>query len=118
MLRKDFSIPSFLPDRRIWKVKVALKVMVLVWSVAHKRTNRNDMVQKKRLMFCLSPQWCVMYKKSSELVDHRFLTLQWLWHLLFDWVGLCWLSPALVMVQKKRVIFCLSPPWCVYVQEE
>ncbi|KAK9266438.1 hypothetical protein L1049_007440 [Liquidambar formosana] len=80
----------------IWKAIVPLKVKILAWSTAYKRTNTNDWVQRKRPSVCLSPQWCVLCKKEGESVDHLFLHCDIsiaLWQRLFNLANLSWVRP-------------------------
>ncbi|KAK9287462.1 hypothetical protein L1049_015883 [Liquidambar formosana] len=95
-LRKDDSVPVFNPARMIWKAIVPLKVKILAWSTAHKRTNTNDWVQRKRPFVCLSPQWCVLCKKEGEFVENLFLHCDIsiaLWQRLFNLANLSWVRP-------------------------
>ncbi|KAK9286213.1 hypothetical protein L1049_014598 [Liquidambar formosana] len=103
-LRKDDSVPVFNPARMIWKAIVPLKVKILAWSTAHKRTNTNDWVQRKRPFVCLSPQWCVLCKKEGEFVDHLFLHCDIsiaLWQRLFNLANLSWVRPSYSLLEVE-----------------
>ena len=45
---------------------------MMVWSVAHRKINTNDMVQRRRPNMALFLYWCVVCKNASENVDHLF----------------------------------------------
>ena len=55
------------------KAKVFLKVQICAWIIVNGKINTNDALQRKRPKYCLSPQWCVMYKDDCKNVDHLFL---------------------------------------------
>ena len=74
----------------LWKSRAPYQVMAFAWLVAHKKTNTNDMLQLRRFFKALSPDQCILCRRSSEAVDHLFLycpiTLA-LWHRIFSQVG-------------------------------
>ena len=89
--------PSFSPSYQIWKAKVPTKVKMMVWSVAHRKINTNDMVQKRRPNMALFLEWCAVCKNTSENVDHLFLhctVAYFLWSNLYKTFNLSWLAPA------------------------
>ena len=79
------SIPFYLVNF-LWKSKVSSKVRAFAWLVAHKKVSTNDMLQLRRPFKAFSPDWCILYRGSSEMIDHLFLrcpiTLG-LWHRSF-----------------------------------
>ena len=90
------SIP-FYPAIFLWNSKVPSKVRAFEWSVAHKKVNTNDMMQLRRPIKALNPNWCILCRKSEEMIDHLFLhcpiTLG-LWHIIFSQVGMEWVKPS------------------------
>ena len=67
------SVPLFPLHMRIWKAGVPHKVKFFMWSLAHRCVMTNDQFQRRRPNHHLSPQWCVMCKRSSESADNLFL---------------------------------------------
>ena len=90
------SIP-FYPANFLWNSKVPSKVRAFAWSVAHKKVNTNDMLQLRKPIKALNPNWCILCRKSSEIIDHLFLhcpiTLG-LWHIIFSQAGMEWVKPS------------------------
>ena len=89
----NLDAPLFSPSYPIWKVKVPTKVKMMVWSVAHRKINTNDMVQRRRPNMALFPEWCVVCKNASENVDHLFLhcnAAYFLWSNLYKTFNLSW----------------------------
>ena len=78
------------------RLRAPSKVMAFAWLVAHKKTNTNDILQLRRPSKALSPDWCILCRRSSETIDHLFLhcpiTLA-LWHRIISQVGMKWVQP-------------------------
>ena len=55
------------------------------------------MLQLRRPIKALNPNWCILCRKSSEIIDHLFLhfpiTLG-LWHKIFSQAGMDWVQPS------------------------
>ena len=66
------SIP-FYPANFLWNSKVPSKVRAFAWLVAHKKVNTNDMLQLRKPIKALNPNWCILCSKSEEMTDHLFL---------------------------------------------
>ena len=46
--------------------------MALAWLVAYKKVNTNDMLQLRRSFKALSPDWCILYRRSSDMMVISF----------------------------------------------
>lgn len=86
----------FLLDKLIWKSKTPVKVKSFVWTAVLNKINTNDMLQKRRPLTALSPNWCIMCRSTSESGDHLFLhcsTATLIWNKLFGIFGESWACP-------------------------
>ena len=88
------SIP-FYPTIFLWKLKVLSKVRVFAWLVTHKKVNISDMFKLRRSFKAVSLDWCILYRRSREMIDHLFfhcpITLG-LWHSIFSQARMTWVS--------------------------
>lgn len=57
---------SFILIRTFGKLRYLWKVHIFVWLVSLRWVNTCGTVQRRRPQVCLSPQWCVMCKASSD----------------------------------------------------
>ncbi|RVW51835.1 putative ribonuclease H protein [Vitis vinifera] len=77
-------------------LKSPSKLRPLVWLVAHKKVNTNDLLQLRRPHKALSPDICKLCMEQGESADHLFLhcsvTLG-LWHRLFQLAKMDWVPP-------------------------
>ena len=84
------SIPFYLV-KFLWKSKVPSKVGAFAWLVAYKKVNTNDMLELRKLFKALSPDWRILCKGSSEMIDHLFLHCLiplGLWHRIVSQAGM------------------------------
>jgi hypothetical protein len=65
-----FSTPisSHFPWKGIWKVETPSKVEFFVWTVALGKILTLDNLRKGNIVV----NWCCMYKKSGESIDHLY----------------------------------------------
>jgi hypothetical protein len=61
--------PSF-PWKSIWRVKAPTRVAFFVWSVALGKILTHDNLHKRNIVVI---EWCCMYKKNGESIDHLLL---------------------------------------------
>ena len=60
--------------------------------MTHKKININDMFQLIRSFKTVNPNWCIIYKGSSETINHLFLSCPitlgfWPWVFDQGWIG-------------------------------
>ena len=96
---RSLSPPSSIsfPWKPIWKVKVPPRVAFFSWTATLGKVLTIDNLRKRGLII---QEWCCMYKRSGESVDHLFLhcsvALE-LWYLVFGLFGVHWVMPQTVM---------------------
>lgn len=86
----------FFVPHAILKVKVPLKVRVLALIFAHVKVLNVSMVQRGKPYCYHSSQWCVMWEKDFECLNHLMLhcpVVYFLWIKLFWGTILCWATP-------------------------
>ncbi|CAK9153169.1 unnamed protein product [Ilex paraguariensis] len=62
----------------IWNAKVLMKIQVLAWTVAHGKFHTSDLLHRRRPNSWLAPQWCIMFKCSSESAVMAIFWAIWL----------------------------------------
>ena len=58
------------PWKSIWKQKIPSRVAFFVWTAALRKCLTIDNLRKRRVWIL---DWCYMYKRNGESVDHLFL---------------------------------------------
>ena len=58
------NLTLFQPTKFLWKSKAPLKVKAFAWLVAHRKVNTNDLLQVRRPLKSLNPQWCILCKNE------------------------------------------------------
>ena len=101
-IKSFFSVLSYSPDsvpfypaNFMWNSKVSSKVKAFAWLVTLKKVNTNDLLQLRRPFKTLSPDWCILCRSSSEIIDHLFLHCPialGLWQRIFSQAGKEWVS--------------------------
>uniref|UniRef100_A0A2N9ED53 Reverse transcriptase domain-containing protein n=1 Tax=Fagus sylvatica TaxID=28930 RepID=A0A2N9ED53_FAGSY len=89
--------PIMFPWKLIWKVKVPPRIAFFSWTSALGKVLTIDNLRKRGLII---QEWCCMYKRSREDVDHLFLhcsVAMELWSLVFGLFGVQWVMPRFVM---------------------
>ena len=76
--------------------------------MTHKKININDMFQLIRSFKTVNPNWCIIYKGSSETINHLFLCVQSLWvfgrgFLTKDELGLIFSQTMMDWVQLNSI---------------
>ena len=100
--------------------------------MALKKVNTNNLLQLRRPFKTLSPDWCILCRSSSEIIDHLFLHCPialGLWQRIFLQVGMEWVSPLTICDMmvislkcfgnsfRERALWriaCLSLSWIVW----
>lgn len=72
-LSKCEEVPGLDVIKRIWKVKVLIKVKVFAWLMSLGKLNSQDNFQRRRLFQMLSLSWCVLCKRDEESINHMFV---------------------------------------------
>lgn len=104
----DFVI--FSPTKFIRNSKVSSKVKAFAWFMAHKKVNTNNMLQMKKPLKVLKPNWCDLCKwsGSGESINYLFLhcpiTLR-LCRCLFRQVKVDWISPRSIY-DRMIISYC------------
>ena len=89
--------PIMFPWKLIWKVKVPPRIAFFSWTSALGKVLTIDNLRKRGLII---QEWCCIYKRSREDVDHLFLhcsVAMELWSLVFGLFGVQWVMPRFVM---------------------
>ena len=84
------------PWKSIWRTKVPTRVAFFGWIAALGKILTHDNLRKQNIVVV---EWCYMYKKNGESVDHLLLHCKMvsaLWHSIFRWFGLHWVMPGRV----------------------
>jgi hypothetical protein len=92
--RKDG--PSF-PWKSIWRVKTLARVALFVWIATLGKILTNDNLQKRNVVVI---EWCCMYKKSGESIEHLLLHCEVgrdLWSYIISLFGVEWVMPRMVL---------------------
>lgn len=55
------------------KITAPKKIKFFLWELSHKAINTQDKLQHQMSYMYLSPQWCVIYRKSKESQDNLFI---------------------------------------------
>ena len=79
-----------------WKLSIPIKVRVFGWLLTLKKLNTQDLLQRRKLFLSISPNWCVMCRKSSESVNHLFLhcsVAQKVWTVIIQKFNIIWVLP-------------------------
>ena len=116
----------------LWKLKVLSKVKAFAWLVTHKKVNISDMFKLRRSFKAVSLDWCILCRRSREMIDHLFfhcpITLG-LWHRIFSQARMTWvLSNSIcdmmrisskcfgnsIRVKTLWRIVCLSLLWILW----
>ena len=91
----SIPISSHFPWKSIWMVKAPSRVLFFMWMAALWKIL---MLDNLRRMNIIVVDWCCMYKKSGESIDHILLqceTVRELWSLLIHLFGV-WVMPRRV----------------------
>jgi hypothetical protein len=86
-------VNSPFPRKSIWRVKAPLKVVFFVWTMTLGKILTLDNLRKRNVIVV---DWCYMYKKSGESIDHLILhckIARELWNSLFHLFGVNWVMP-------------------------
>jgi hypothetical protein len=90
-------VPHPFPWKNIWWNKVPLIVAFFTWSVAQGKIITIDNLRKRHVIVV---DWCFMYKKCGESVDHIFLHCEIAsatWSAILSHVGLSQVMPRRVV---------------------
>ena len=86
------SVISF-PWKMVWQSKVPPQVAFFSWTTALAKILTTDNLQKRHFVVL---EWCYMYKRYGESVDHLFLhcpIAYEMWGMIFCLFGICWVMP-------------------------
>jgi hypothetical protein len=90
-------VGSHFPWKSIWRNKVLSRVAFCVWTAMFGKILTLDN-QRKRYVIVMD--WCCMYKKSRETIDHFLFhceVVRALWVLTYRLFGLEWVMPQRVV---------------------
>jgi hypothetical protein len=85
------------PWKNIWRVKGPALVAFFVWTIALEKILTMDNLHKRHIMVV---EWCCLYKKSGESIDHLLLNcevMRELWSSIFNLFGVVWVMPRQVI---------------------
>jgi hypothetical protein len=114
--------------KSIWRCKVPSRVAFFGWNAALGKILTHDNLRKRRIVVV---EWCYMYKKNGESVDHLLIHCEvatCLWHYVFTLFGMEWVMPQKVIDlfacwsqvggrDLSRVIWRMAPLcviWCIW----
>lgn len=85
ILPPTLTIPLPFDVGYLWSSHLPKKCIIFIWTIMNKGLNTRDKCQIRSPKIMISPNWCILCKKSNETAEHMFVHCpfsKYLWAIL------------------------------------